>query len=79
MLKAIINKVKIAAVRKANALAERGRRYLEFLTGVVSASDTTVALLYCRASATLSREHEPAQLMQRGSAMHVGGQYQPPK
>jgi hypothetical protein len=51
-----------------------GRRYLEFFTRVGSASETTVPPLYCRASATLSGEREPAKLMQKCSVMHVGDQ-----
>jgi glycosyltransferase involved in cell wall biosynthesis len=43
-----------------------GRRYLDFFTQVVSDNDTTVAPLRRRASAMLSGEPEPAQLMQRG-------------
>ena len=43
-----------------------GLRYLEFFTRVVAASDTTVASPYRRASATLSGERQPAQLVQVG-------------
>ena len=43
-----------------------GRKYLEFFTRVVSASKTTVVPLYRSASATLSGERAPAQLMQGG-------------
>jgi hypothetical protein len=43
-----------------------GLRYLEFFTRVVAASDTPVASPYRRASATLSGERQPAQLV------HVG-------
>ena len=43
-----------------------GRRYSEFFTRVVSASETTVAPTYRRASATLSGAREPARLIQGG-------------
>jgi polysaccharide biosynthesis protein PslF len=43
-----------------------GRRYLELFTRVVSASDAPVAPLYRRASATLGRSREPAQLVPWG-------------
>lgn len=43
-----------------------GLRYLEFFTRVVAASYTTVASPYRRASATLSGERQPAQLVQVG-------------
>ena len=41
-----------------------GRRYLEFFTRIVAASDAPVAPLYRRASVTSSGEREPAQLVQ---------------
>ena len=41
-----------------------GLRYLEFFTRVVSASNTTVAPLYRRASVTPTGERQPALLMQ---------------
>ena len=43
-----------------------GLRYLEFFTRVVSASSTTVAPLYRRASATPNGERQPTLLMQAG-------------
>ena len=41
-----------------------GRRYLEFFTRVVCASERTAAPQYRRTSATLSGEREPEQLVQ---------------
>jgi hypothetical protein len=48
-----------------------GLKYLEFFTRVVSASDTTVAPPYRRATVPSGGEREPAQVVQACELMRV--------